>query len=235
MKVRCAWEHNGDDTLLHAVNCVGAYARGTNREQALEKMPKEVMAYLRWSGGPVPARVELEIVQEKASGLQIADADSDIMFDEERGPLSEDAYLRLKALALKSAEDFHALYSSVPDKNVSCLPERNTFYGAVPRTAREMYEHTKNVNSYYFGEIGVDADNAGTILECRRRGFTLLEQSDGFLQAPAVVGSYDELWSVRKVLRRFIWHDRIHAKAMYRMAVRTFGKSAVRDPFQFDK
>lgn len=23
MKVNCAWEHNGDDTLLYAVNCVG--------------------------------------------------------------------------------------------------------------------------------------------------------------------------------------------------------------------
>ncbi|MDE7171382.1 MAG: hypothetical protein K2O11_05825 [Oscillospiraceae bacterium] len=234
MKVKCAWEHNGDDTLLYAVNCAGAYARGANRGQALEKLPKEIMSYLRWSGEPVPARVEIEIVQEKASGLQIADADSDIIFEEERAPLPEETYLRLKALALKSAEDFHELYASVPDKNASCLPERNTFYGAVPRTAQEMYEHTKNVNSYYFGEIGVDADNAGTILECRQRGFALMEQSDDFLQAPAVVGSYDELWSVRKVLRRFIWHDRIHAKAMYRMAVRTFGKSAVRDPFQFD-
>ena len=24
-----------------------------------------------------------------------------------------------------------------------------------------MYEHTKNVNAYYFGEIGVEADNEG--------------------------------------------------------------------------
>ena len=106
------------------------------------------MAYLRWSGEPAPERIEIEIVQEKASGLQISDADSDIMFEEERSPLSENEYLRLKALALKSAKDFHALYASIPDKNASCLPERNTFYGTVPRTAQEMYEHTKNVNSY---------------------------------------------------------------------------------------
>lgn len=60
-----------------------------------------------------------------------------------------------------------------------------------------------------------------------------MERFDGFLQASAVVGSYDELWSVRKVLRRFIWHDRIHAKAMFRMAERTFGKGVVKNPFQF--
>ena len=34
-----------------------------------------------------------------------------------------------------------------------------------------MYEHTKNVNDYYFGEIGVYTDNAGTIFECRKKGF----------------------------------------------------------------
>ena len=37
-----------------------------------------------------------------------------------------------------------------------------------------------------------------------------------------------------KVLRRFIWHDRIHAKAMYRMAVKTFGSNVVPNIFQFD-
>jgi len=35
------------------------------------------------------------------------------------------------------------------------------------------------------------------------------------------------------VLRRFIWHDRIHSKAMYRMAVRTFGRDAVPDVYAF--
>lgn len=233
MKIRCAWEHNGDDTLLYAVNCPGAYARGASREQAVEKLPEELRSYWWWSGEACPETFEIEVVQEKASALQIADADSDIIFDGERMPLAEEEYRRLKCLALKSAEDFHALYCSVPDKDMSCLPERRTFYGPVPRTAREMYEHTKNVNSYYFGEIGVDADNEGTIFQCRRRGFELLERRGGFLDAPAAVGSYDEVWSVGKVLRRFLWHDRIHAKAMYRMAVKTFGRCAVKNPFFF--
>ena len=124
---------------------------------------------------------------------------------------------------MRSAQDFLALYEAVPDKNKSCLPVRKTFYGQVPRTASEMYEHTKNVNDYYFGEIGVGADHEGTIVECRRRGFALLESRPDFLKNTVYPGSYGEEWSLRKVLRRFIWHDRIHAKAMYRMAVRTFG------------
>ena len=96
--------------------------------------------------------------------------------------------------------------------------------GRFPRTAFEMYEHTKNVKAYYFGEIGVEADNEGNIVECRQRGFALLESRSDFLENAVFTGSYGEEWSLRKVLRRFIWHDRIHAKAMYRMALKTFGE-----------
>ena len=132
-------------------------------------------------------------------------------------------YIHLRDLALASAKNFLSLYESVPDKNVSALSERKTFYGSVPVTAEQMYQHTKNVNSYYFSEIGVEADNDGNIYECRLRGFRALESMPDFLENKLYQGSYDEMWSLRKVLRRFIWHDRIHAKAMKRMIYVTFG------------
>ena len=89
------------------------------------------------------------------------------------------------------------------------------------------------MNEYYFGEIGVEADNDGDILSCRARGFDLLEDQSDFLNNDVFEGSYGEEWSLRKLLRRFIWHDRIHAKAMYRMAIKTFGAAAVPNIFQF--
>lgn len=233
MVIRCIWEHNGRDTLLYAENFIGAFTRGASKEIALSKMPDEVKSYLKWRSEPVPEILVPEIVEEKESELNIADADSDVIFNSEKLPLALEEYLELKALALKSAEDFLKLYNSIPDKNKSCLPKRKTFYGDVPITANEMYEHTKNVNSYYFGEIGVEADNCGTILECRQRGFALLEKQADFLDSKVFDGSYGEQWSLRKVLRRFIWHDRIHAKAMYRMAVNTFGQNSVPNIFEF--
>ena len=38
MNIQCVWEHNGNDTLLYAVNIPGAYARGASKEIAMEKM-----------------------------------------------------------------------------------------------------------------------------------------------------------------------------------------------------
>ena len=231
--MKCVWEHNGNDTLLYSVNYVGAYTRGNSLESAMAKMRTEIVAYSSWIGQDCEQKTNIEIIQEKDSDLRIADADSDILFDTERAPLSREEYEELKALVLKSARDFYELYSSISNKNESCLPHRQTFYGAVPRTAQEMYEHTKNVNSYYFAEINVDVDNEGTIYDCRKRGFERLEQTPGFLDNVVIEGSYDELWSLRKVMRRFLWHDRIHAKAMYRMAVKTFGAFGADNTFKF--
>ncbi len=233
MKIKCVWEHNGNDTLLYAADFAGAFTRGESLDAAIAKMPFEIRSYMRLLGKSVPDHVAVEIVQEKASDLRISDADSDVIFDGEKEPLTLEEYKELKAIALKSAEDFLSLYNSITAKDESNLPVRETFYGRVPRTAREMYEHTKSVNEYYFAEIGVDADNEGTILDCRLRGFEELEKNADFLSLGVIEGSYGELWSLRKVLRRFIWHDRIHAKAMWRMA-RAINFNNVTDPFCFE-
>lgn len=233
MKIECVWEHNGNDTLLYVVNLPGAYTRGPSKDIAMQKMEQEVRSYLKWKNHSVPETVTVEIVQEAACSLDICDADSDVLFAAETSPLTYEEYAELKELALRSAADFLTLYEAVPDKDISSAPVRKTFYGQVPGTAAEMYEHTKNVNKYYFGEIEVDADNEGTILDCRRRGFEALEAKSNFLQNTIIEGSYGEDWTLRKMLRRFLWHDRIHAKAMYRMAVKEFGVEVIPNVFAF--
>lgn len=235
MKVNCVWEHNGGDTLLYAVEWIGAYTRGASLAAAVEKMPAEIASYLKWLGLASCEPVEVAIAEEKSSALTIRDADSDVLLESEKGPLTPEEYQRLKALALKSAEDFLTLYHSVPDKNATASPRRVSFYGPVPRSAEEMYQHTKNVNAYYFSEIDVDADNSGDIYTCRQRGFEALEAKPDFLRNCVFSGSYAEDWTVRKVIRRFIWHDRIHARAMYRMAVKAFGPRHIGNPFFFSE
>ncbi len=229
--IRCVWEHNGEDTLLYAIDFPGAFARGENLEAAKRKIPKEIQSYAAWLSLDVGALDNIRIVQDAPSTLDIRDADSDVLFEAEKLPLELDEYQHLKAAVLKSAADFLELYNAVPDKKKAVTPLRNTFYGPVPRTAEEMYQHTKGVNTYYFAEIQVSADQEGTILECRQRGFAELERQPGFLSNPVIEGSYGECWNLRKVLRRFIWHDRIHAKAMYKLAVQLWGQENLPDPF----
>lgn len=233
MEINCVWEHNGNDTLLYATDFPGAFTRDADLQSAVEKMPAEIKSYAAWAGISLSEAITVSVAADVASALQICDADSDVLFPSEKEPLTEAEYQALKTLALKSAEDFLTLYRAVPDPAYRPYPVRRTFYGPVPGTAKEMYEHTKSVNSYYFAEIDVEADNGGTIVDCRRQGFEELEKHPDFLSNPVIEGSYGEDWTLRKVLRRFLWHDRIHAKAMYRMAVYQFGQEQIPNPFHF--
>ena len=220
--IRCVWEHRGNDTIVWPVDYPGAFARGASLAEALKKLPRDLSEWSDWTGGAAPEFCDIQIIADVPSGLDVRDADSDVLLEKEKMPLQWDEYERLREMALRSGSQFLTLYESVPDPDHSENPVRQTFYGAVPRTARQMYEHTKNVNAYYFGEIGVETDNEGSIVECRRKGFQALEQQPDFLNNSVFDGSWEERWTLRKLLRRFIWHDRLHARAMERMVKRTF-------------
>lgn len=241
MEIRAVVEYNSDGYMIYAENFVGVFSRGRTKDEALSKLGAEVCRYLKWRYGSCDVEQsdsDVCIVQEKLSDLQICDGDTDVIFDSETEPLTQKEYSELKALALKSAADFKALYDSIPDKYGTVLKPRNTFYGAVPITANEMYMHTKNVNDYYFGEIGVKVSNEPDILTCRADGFKALEATPDYLKNSVYTSSSEysgvgESWSLRKMCRRFVWHDRIHAKAMYKMAVKLCGEDTVANLFYF--
>lgn len=234
--VKAIEEYNSDGFLIHAANYPGAYVRGKTRECALAKIDQEMSDYLFWKDGFLPEErpsVWVDVIESFPSETNIRDADSFVLFEMERNALTAEEYQDLKALALKSASDFLELYRSIPDKNSTKLEERKTFYGHIPTTAEEMYRHTKDVNDYYFGRIGVKASNDPDIVTCREAAFAALEKQMDYLDNALHQDPHGELWTLRKLLRRFIWHDRIHAKAMYRMAQLTFGKGQTSNPFHF--
>lgn len=229
-------EFNGGGYLIYSSNYMGAYVRGRTKEEALEKFDKEILQYIMWVTGKQHSdreRLEVRIIQEKKSDLQICDADTDVLFESEKAPLCREEYVELKTLVIKSAKDFKMLYQSIPDKQRTSLKTRKTFYGEIPCTADEMYVHATNVTNYYMREIGVEVDNLPDILESRINALQRVEMVPNYLNNPIYDGSYGEQWSLRKVLRRFIWHDRIHAKAMYRMAFSIWGTN-IQNPFFFD-
>ena len=118
MLLKTVCEYNKDGYLVYAENFPGAFVRGRTLKGALEKFPREMESYLLWANGTETPdlRLEIEPVLEKESGLNIKDADSDVIFPGEREPLTKEEYTKLKILALRSAMDFERLYDSVPNK-----------------------------------------------------------------------------------------------------------------------
>lgn len=198
------------------------------------KLPEEAERFARWAGQPLgvkPRRVE--IVQRHLTALHVEDADSEVLFEAEKAAVTRAEYEAMRRLVLKSAVDFERLYRSLPDADATDIAPRSTLYGQTPRTATEMYAHTNQVTAYYLGEIGVDGENLPDLPDNRAKALEALEAIPGFLECPPQEGAFGEWWSLRKVMRRFVWHDRIHAKAMYRMAVRMWGEAE--DVFCFSR
>ncbi len=220
---------------MYSESFPGAYTRGREYKEAQSKFPDEIKRYCKWAGIDFleTDTVESSIVQSNKSELRIDEADSDIIFISEKLPLTIDEYEILKSRVLKSANDFQALYDSIPDKHDTSLKKRESFYGAIPRTSNEMYVHTNKVTNYYVGEIDLKMDNLSNMYQNRVQATSAIESKSNFLLNKIYKGSYGEQWSLRKVLRRFIWHDHIHAKAMYRMAAKKWGVDTIQNPFYF--
>lgn len=234
MKIQAVCEYNSGGWLIYAANYPGVYVRGKSKNEALAKFGGELRSYLRWCGASNPdlEPPEVEILQERLSELQICDADSDVLFDAEKEPLTQEEYERLKLLVLKSARDFRKLYDSIPNPDISGRGPRQTFYGAVPRTPREMYEHTNRVTAYYTAPFGIETENMPDIYTNRMQALSELEDLPDFLSGKVYIAGDGEEWTLRKALRRFLWHDRIHAKAMWRTAKALWGSEIV-NPFFF--
>jgi hypothetical protein len=52
MTAEAAAETNGSGTLVYAVHCPGAYARGASLDEALSKLPADISVWCLWQGMP---------------------------------------------------------------------------------------------------------------------------------------------------------------------------------------
>jgi predicted RNase H-like HicB family nuclease len=103
--VRTVIEYNENGFLAHVQNYCGAYTRGKTRVEALGKLRGEIASYTLWATGEyllADEPLEIKVVQEKLSHLQICDADTEVLFSTEKLPLSQEEYASLKSLVIRS-------------------------------------------------------------------------------------------------------------------------------------
>lgn len=236
-EIQAVFEHNAQGVMLWAVAFPGAFARGADYKEAAKKLPGACRRYRLWATNACPAAngEEVKVILEYKTEAVVEDGDTDVLFPGERLPMSMADYTNLKSLALKSARDFKALYESVPQKDRSLVKSRKTFYGRIPASAREMLSHANSVTAYYGAGVGIEMENLEDIVKNRQQLLGKLEQLPAFLQNTLYTAPDGELWTVKKLLRRLIWHDRIHARALYRRAVTFWAKERIANPFGFSR
>ncbi len=231
MKINYIWEHNNNDTLIYFPDYIGAFVRGENKNVALKKANKEIISYMNWL--KLDCKLEnptYNMIQEHSTKLSVCDADTEIIFKSEKSSLNYSEYKRLKDLSIYSALSFKQLYNSIENKLIKNPNSHITFYGNMPSTPKEIYDHTKEINEFYFSKINIQIESNQDILKERIMAFETFEKSQKIISNEVYNDNDNEEWTISKICRRFIWHDRIHAKSMYKLATKYSKASNV---FQF--
>jgi predicted RNase H-like HicB family nuclease len=223
------YETNGKAFLGWIVELPGAYIRGKTLDEARNKINGEITAYQKW----LDLQVKNEIITKEKivqCNLMVEDADSDVllMYDtiEYR---NIDEFKSDCEFVLLSSRKVAAIYKKCKNKNVIDKTKlRKTFYGDEFPTIEGQYNHNVDVQRYYLNMIETDADigtgihykgNISEIIEGRIKTVEAIKEKylkDGnkLYKRP------EEEWTIRKVMRRLIWHDRFHAMAIEEMEKR---------------
>lgn len=232
--IRVAVEESATGFMVHLVDMPGACTRGAHLELAMGKVIAEAISYQQWRKVYTEYdRYDVQIVQSEITNAQIADGDTELLIASDRSA-DAGALAPLIELAVTSAIDFQQLYHAIPDTLFrDATKERMTFYGKVPANADEMLRHVDEVGEYYMRRLGLAVTLADRALISNRQICAELLQRQLSKRCGEVFCHDDEYWTIAKVLRRFLWHDRIHARALYRFAVKTWGSDVIRNPFAF--
>lgn len=237
-KLSVAFETNGKGFIGFVVELPGAFVRGKTEGEALSKINIEVNSYLRWLGYSKTHNFEFQVIQRHLSNLMVEDADNEILLDADREYLDEKEFKELLNLVHYSGVSFFSLYESSVFKDWVDEPRiRKTFYGENPKTIQEIFNHVSRTQYYYLSRIKLKFSEEETDF-LKIREMCLLEFSKIFYGSNNLLVYYidEESWTIRKVLRRFIWHDRIHGKAITRIFEKQKQSGMIRehiDPFYF--
>lgn len=238
-KLSVALETNGKGFMGFIVELPGAFVRGPDEPNALSKVLAEAQSYLRWLHTSDKISSQPYVVQRHSCGLMVEDGDCEILLDSDKGFLGYAEWTQLVDLVKYSGSTFNALFEHAQLKDwVDDARVRQTFYGANKKTIREIFDHVRRTQYFYLSRTGQRAfeDEDESLQTVRDECLKALNKLFDKQGNSKVYNLDNEDWTLKKIMRRFVWHDRIHGKAI----VRILGKqkrqgliSGYEDPFSF--
>lgn len=229
-------ERTGNETgwLAWSLEHLGFATWAPTRAAVVARAPGKLREYVTWSsanGIPAAAAtlppVDVVTVVEHVAGDEIA-------FAHDRLPAASAEIRRCLALLRATRNDLLRAVDGLPDELLDFDPRYRRFAPwARWRTIREVMTHIAATEvGYYLPLIGyagpahdpLAAEPWRELLE-RGRAETVafLETLVGSDDRLRLTDGADETWSVRKVLRRLVWHERLHAKSIGRIVSEAVG------------
>lgn len=197
----------------------------STREGVLARAPERLEAHLRWLAGHglnlEPARI--------GAGGPVAQTvtGNEVLFDHDRGEASPAEVGACAELLGLTRADLLEVVEALPNGALDWDPPYAAFGSwARWRTVRQVLTHVALTEVGYYlpavGHRGPDPEELRP-LGWREQLRSSRERTLAFLSDLAVandrarVSQGEESWSVRKVLRRLVWHELLHTKSIRRI------------------
>lgn len=212
--------------LAFALDLPGCYAEGATEAMAIANAPVALAAYRDWRArhdAPIPAPPAAVRVVEHVPSRRLADGyEVNALFaPERRSP--DAAFLALGHRLLVAADaDVRAALEAIPEAGRDRAPNPGE------RTPRQVAEHVAQAGWWYLTQVAdvpprpPVAYPAGSAARVAAVHAAILDRlaTASPARLAAVTVSQEEEWSVRKLLRRALWHARTHAAELRRVADR---------------
>jgi predicted RNase H-like HicB family nuclease/uncharacterized damage-inducible protein DinB len=214
--------------MAHVSELPGCIVRAPTREAALHQLPAaigEYCAWLRRHDEPAPKAgepIEIEAADETAGWGPFDPGDAAALFPSDRKPITAEEMEQYFRLMRHGRSDLLALVQEPTDELLDWQPDPESY------SLRRVLRHVGNAEEWYVSRIVSpetlppewESDEDMELFEflemerrtavARLRQLTREERSGVF--APTVWTEHpDEPWTARKVLRRFLEHEREHA------------------------
>jgi hypothetical protein len=213
-------ETNGKGFMGFIFELPGSFVRGRKEEEVVAKVPAEARSYLEWLESRSKVSETVRVVQRHQCKLTVEEGDCEILLSSDQESVAPTEFTMLVELARYSGQTFWSLYKNSELKDwVDPAKKRSTFYGETPKTIEETYNHVNRTQYYYVSRAGIRSQEYSEPDFVRTRRYCLDQIQKMFVQNgnSQLFEVDNEQWTLKKILRRFIWHDRIHGKAIVRI------------------
>jgi len=212
--------------MAHVLDLPGCTARAETREEALRQLPESIRKYQRWlirHGESIKISEDIQVkVAEVSTGFGPFDpGDAAALFSPDKNPITSEEIVQYIRLMTYNRADLLSLVGSLSVEFFDQQPEQNSF------SIHKILRHIGNAEEWYVSRIVLpetlpkewENDENLPILEFlemeRRTALerlrTLTEQERSGVFTPKQWTQHpDELWTARKVFRRFLEHEMEH-------------------------
>lgn len=213
--------------IVYALDLPGCYSEGLTEEEALRHFPAAVRSYRDWltsHGEIAPNPPDVFEISGRFESYLLADGyEVNGIFEPERRPPSREFIARCCRLLEYSRVDLLSVLQAIPASQLDMA------LAAGERTPRQVSEHIARAEWWYLSHfINVPralltdhSPGSAAQIEAVQSALINWLTSVPTEQLGAVYVESEEEWSVSKLLRRALWHERTHTAELERFARET--------------